>query len=266
LAASYGEDLPGLARELVEEANRRGGPDNITVVLAHVEESPLVEPTAPVKLELPDSDEQFWVREKALRRLFKMPTQKQKRLPWLMACGGVCVLVAALLALFLVGRGSRPAGREVPLAIRIAPGTAARTARVWLDERELERPWQVAAVRTDSSYQLRVVSNGYKTVERTVWPDTTGQVELTMEGGAAVTLEYVNAPDLREARFLAVNEHDTVFDGLVQLPLKEQVRAGAYRFRVEHGARVVLDTTGVAVGDGQQVFLMPDGVQRVFVE
>lgn len=264
LMTSYRHDPAALARELVDEANRRGGPDNITVALAVVVESPLVGVGKPVKLEIPDSEAEFWPREKALRRLFKMPVQRERRLPWLLAGGGAAVLALVLLGLIIFRKAEGPTFQRVSVTFQLSPKQAARDARVWLDGRELVRPWRADSLRTDSSYSLRVEAEGYQTHLGSLRPDTSGAFAVILAGAAAVEVGYYNPPG--KVRLVAVRERDTVFDGDLGLPHQPvRLSAGEYSFTVLRAGTIDFFQSGVLVGPGQRADILPDGSTRLNV-
>jgi serine/threonine protein phosphatase PrpC len=58
IISAHPNDLPGACSALIDEANRRGGEDNITVVLARFEGDDLEEPRSDrVTVELPQLEE-----------------------------------------------------------------------------------------------------------------------------------------------------------------------------------------------------------------
>lgn len=118
------DDVSGLAEELVEYANGRGGHDNITALVVAVEDDGAVEPTAPIDVELSIKVEALELvqvfRGLDLGRLYHVMGAAQ-----LLQFAGGEILVDAdedLAAMYIIARGSVRASLSKGGSVRLGPG------------------------------------------------------------------------------------------------------------------------------------------------
>jgi protein phosphatase len=252
-------DLSQMAQTLIDEANARGGPDNITVVLAAVDESPQTAPGQPLKVELPDDEGEFPKRQRALAGVFDLPRRSQRKLP-LVVGAVVAVAVAAVLTVILVAgiHPRRPAARFGSLHVKITPEAAARVAEVRLGGMVL-RSLSAESLRLDSSYRVVVTAPGYLPYDGTVSVESSGRVlAVQLLPGATLELAFQSVEGMVE--FTARDGETEVIHRMVSsdsLPYKDRIVAGRYTFRVRWaGGKTLERRATVAVGD--RVAITPD--------
>jgi len=270
------EDPAIAAQMLVDEANRNGGPDNVTVVAAAVRDAPPATGVQPVKLEVPDNEAELPRREKALRRAFPMPRNPEsKRVVMLVGAGIALVLIA--VALLLVIRPKPAAKREFRpsyVTVVIQPAELSGAAEVALSG----RPIALAGTKLDSgcsSETLTVELAGYRKFSQVVSAQgCTTSIVARLQPEATVGIRYDNHPaeDQVTLRWKKVNgawrettfaTRDLVTVELTSFPLEG---AGTYTFRLSAGGRDLVSPTTRSVGVGKVVGFVPDnpaGIMKI---
>ena len=262
------DDLTVAAQTLIDEANRKGGPDNVTVVVAAVRDVPSTTSIQPVKLELQDSEAELPRREKALRRVFPMPRpQESRKVTMLVAAGAALVIVvAAALLLTAHKHGVKPTLRPSVLVVQIQPPGLSSTAIVALNRRSIQLAGEVLGPDTVPE-TLTVEVPGYVKSMQPVSPhgDTT-TVFVALQPEAAVGLRYDNPPPEDHVTLFWKKEggvwrettlatRPLVANDPVLFPLEG---AGTYTFRLTAAGKDIVPATVKFVRVGQIVSIAPD--------
>lgn len=249
------------AQTLVEEANRRGGPDNVTVVIAGVYDAP-ARTAAPVKLELTDDRSEVARRSHVLRKLYKIPgPQAPKwRLPAIAA--GV-VLLAAAIAWAMLFTGHQNGAARQPSCLVVSVQPAEVQARLTLNSKPIQRRGEM--LKPDSAYTLAVEATDYQGASIPVQPSSeTTRVSVTLRPAVVVGLRYNNQPAEAEVMLVVrrdghevVNKAFKTADLVGAEPQKFLSGPGAYTVSLTSAGRAIVDER-LDVKVGQVLSIVPD--------
>ena|GEM_PF-467901 len=204
-------DLRELTKALIDETNLLGGPDNVTAVVAAVDDSPSSTPVSPVKLELEDGEAQLARRQRALGKVFPMPGRPLLRRTSFLVGVGALALAVLLAVVFLTGRrdGTILATTNGSLKVLVQPSLINK-AKVLVDGNptEVERIGDTLVVENleyEQDYNVEVIIPDYKPLTHTVRHTEGGgaidATRLTPEAELVLTFDERNLiPDRVELK------------------------------------------------------------------
>jgi PPM family protein phosphatase len=262
-------DMTMAAHMLVDEANRCGGPDNVTVVVALVDDAPSGS-TALEKVEFADDPADLARRERALRHVFDIPADKGSFGTVLVVAIASVLVIAALVAALMLSR-KRQGGRTVPkagyLTITINPSSISDITTVLLNGRRLDRLVGVMMSFDSLPDTLIVSAPNYISETLLVVPDAdTTKRNVTLTPDTRVGLRLDNKVKYDTVVLWVVSEEGfnlsetlatsgLVSNDLIEFPLRGP---GIYTFRVLAGGKDVVPLVRKMVGHLQMISIVPD--------
>jgi protein phosphatase len=254
-------DFAAAAQALIDEANRRGGPDNITVVIAGVYDAPS-RAAAPVKLELTDDRAEVPGRSRVLRKLYKIPgpPAPRWRLP-VMAAAAVLLAATAVWVWLYAGHRASAARQPSYLVVAVQPREA--QARLTLNGRPIQPDGEM--LNQDSAYTLEVEAPDFQSAGTTVQPGSeTTRVAITLRPAVIIELRYNNQPaeaevalEVRRDGREVINRSFKTADLVGAEPQKFQSGPGVHSIALTSSGRAIVNTS-LELKTAQVLSIVPD--------